>query len=101
VAHACDPSYSEGRDQEDRSLRPAEANSLWDSVLKTPNTKMAGRVAQVVECLPGKHEASLSWTPGRPPPPKKKRVSSLALQPEDKMGEIVVHEKGWTKLCIY
>jgi hypothetical protein len=28
VAHACNPSYSEGKDQEDHGLRPAWANSL-------------------------------------------------------------------------
>jgi hypothetical protein len=27
-AYACNPSYSGGRDQEDRSLKPALANSL-------------------------------------------------------------------------
>jgi hypothetical protein len=28
VAHACNPSYSRGRDQEDHSSKPAEANRL-------------------------------------------------------------------------
>jgi hypothetical protein len=27
VAHACNPSYSGGRDQEDRGWKPAQANS--------------------------------------------------------------------------
>jgi hypothetical protein len=27
VAHACNPSYSGGRDQEDQGLNPAQANS--------------------------------------------------------------------------
>jgi hypothetical protein len=27
VAHACNPSYSGGRDQEDRSLKPTQAKS--------------------------------------------------------------------------
>jgi hypothetical protein len=26
VAHTCNPSYSEGRDQEDHSMKPAQAN---------------------------------------------------------------------------
>jgi hypothetical protein len=34
VAHACNPNYSGGRDQEDHSLKPAHANSSWDPVLK-------------------------------------------------------------------
>jgi hypothetical protein len=28
VAHICNPSYSEGRDQEDRGLKSAQENSL-------------------------------------------------------------------------
>jgi hypothetical protein len=28
VAHVCNPSYSGGRDQEDHSSRPAQANNL-------------------------------------------------------------------------
>jgi hypothetical protein len=28
VAHACNPSYSEGRDQEDRSWKPAQAQQF-------------------------------------------------------------------------
>jgi hypothetical protein len=46
VAHACNPSYSEGRDQEDGSLKPARANSLRDPIWKKPFIKRAGRVAQ-------------------------------------------------------
>jgi hypothetical protein len=34
VAHACNPSYSAGRDQEDHSSKPAQANSLQDPNLK-------------------------------------------------------------------
>jgi hypothetical protein len=40
VAHAYNPSYSEGRDQEDCSLKPAQANSSQDPILKKPITKM-------------------------------------------------------------
>jgi hypothetical protein len=46
VAHACNPSYSGGRDQEDRGSKPAGTNSSQDLVLKKPNTKKAGGVAQ-------------------------------------------------------
>jgi hypothetical protein len=38
-AHACNPSYSEGRDQEDRGPNPVQANSSQDPILKIPNTK--------------------------------------------------------------
>jgi hypothetical protein len=37
--HACHPSYSRGRDQEDHSSKSAWANSSWDPILKIPNTK--------------------------------------------------------------
>jgi hypothetical protein len=48
VAHACNPSYSGGRDQEDHGLKPAQANSSQDPISKiaTPNT--AGGVAHGV-----------------------------------------------------
>jgi hypothetical protein len=35
VAHTCNPSYSAGRDQEDRSSKPAGANSSRDPMDKT------------------------------------------------------------------
>jgi hypothetical protein len=46
VAHSCNPSCSGDRDQEDRGLKPAQAKSLQDCILKIPNTKRAGGVAQ-------------------------------------------------------
>jgi hypothetical protein len=47
VAHACNPSYSGGGDQEDRGLKPVPANTLQDPISNIPNTpKRAGRVAQ-------------------------------------------------------
>jgi hypothetical protein len=48
VAHACNPSCSEGRNQEDQSSEPAQANSSRDPISKIPNTKKAGGVAQGV-----------------------------------------------------
>jgi hypothetical protein len=41
VTHGCNPSYSGGRDQEVHSLKPVQANSSWDSILKIPNTTRA------------------------------------------------------------
>jgi hypothetical protein len=51
VAHACNPSYSGGRDQEDRGgSKPAAANSLRDPISKNPITiKRVGGVAQGVD----------------------------------------------------
>jgi hypothetical protein len=36
VAHAYNSSYSGGRDQEDYGLKPAQANSSQDPILKKP-----------------------------------------------------------------
>jgi hypothetical protein len=49
VAHACNPSYSGGRDQEDHRLKPAWANSSQGPILKKPIKKRAGGVAQGVD----------------------------------------------------
>jgi hypothetical protein len=58
VAHACNPRYSGGRDQEDHGPKPARANSLQDSISRIPNTK-TGLVEQLKqqECLLSKREA--------------------------------------------
>jgi hypothetical protein len=42
VAHACNPSYSGGRDQEDLGLKPAWANSSQDLISKNPSKKSGG-----------------------------------------------------------
>jgi hypothetical protein len=39
VAHACNPSYSGGRDQENHGLKPAQAKSLQDPILKKNHHK--------------------------------------------------------------
>jgi hypothetical protein len=39
VAHACNPSYSGGRDQEDCSSKSPRANSSQDPISKEPITK--------------------------------------------------------------
>jgi hypothetical protein len=51
VAHACNPSYSGGRDLEDCDLKPAQANNL-PHLEKTKLKNWAGKVVQVVEHLP-------------------------------------------------
>jgi hypothetical protein len=54
--HACNPSYSGGRDQEAQGLKLARANSLRDPILKIPNRKKGWWKGQVIESLPIKHE---------------------------------------------
>jgi hypothetical protein len=39
VAHACNPSYSEGRDQKDCGSKPAWSNSLQDPISKNASQK--------------------------------------------------------------
>jgi hypothetical protein len=46
VAHAYNPSYSEGRDQEDRGSKPAQANTLQDPISKNSSQKRTGGVVQ-------------------------------------------------------
>jgi hypothetical protein len=70
VAHTSNPSYFVGKDQEDHSSRPHWAKSKTLSQ-KYPTQKWAGRVAQVVQCLPGKCEA-LSSNPNTTKKKKKK-----------------------------
>jgi hypothetical protein len=55
VAHTCNPSYLGGRDQEDRGSRPAWAKSETPSQ-KQPMQRRAGKMDEVVEYLPSKHE---------------------------------------------
>jgi hypothetical protein len=40
------PTYSEGRNKEDGSSKPAQANSSQYPISKISNTKRTGRVAQ-------------------------------------------------------
>jgi hypothetical protein len=48
VAHACNRSYSGGRDQEDHGSKPAQEIVPQDPISKKPNTKKAGGMAQDV-----------------------------------------------------
>jgi hypothetical protein len=50
VAHICNPSYSEGKDQEDCGSQPPQAKSSSDPISKKkPTQKRAGGVAQGVD----------------------------------------------------
>jgi ribosomal protein S21 len=65
VAHACNPSYSGGKDQEARSSKPPGANSLQGPISKKPITKIG-----LVEWLKVK---TLSSSPSTAKKKKKKR----------------------------
>jgi hypothetical protein len=49
MAHICNPSYSGGRDLEDRGSKPTQGNSLQDPILKNPSQNRAGGVVQGVD----------------------------------------------------
>jgi hypothetical protein len=75
VAHAYNPTYSGDSNQEDHSLKPAQANSSQDPILKNPSPNRAGRVTQVVECLPSKRETLSSHHSATKIRKKRKRSS--------------------------
>jgi hypothetical protein len=77
VVHACNPNFSGGIDQEDCGLSPP--GKKQDPYLKKhTHKKRVIRVAQEVDCLPGKHEA-LSL--------KKKKVSEPGVSQVGKTGK--------------
>jgi hypothetical protein len=47
VAHACNPSYSGSRDQEDHGLKPARADSSRDPISKKSNTHKKTKASEV------------------------------------------------------
>jgi hypothetical protein len=49
MAHACNPGFLGGRDQEDHSLKPAWANGFSRPYLENTQNKRAGEMAQVVK----------------------------------------------------
>jgi hypothetical protein len=63
VAHAYNPSYLGGSDQEDRSSKPAQENSSGDPILKNPSQKRAGGMAQGEgpEFKPHYHKKQTYW----------------------------------------
>jgi hypothetical protein len=83
LAYACNSSYSGGRDQEDRNLKPAWANSLQDPISKKITKKRAGGVGQGV----GPEFKSALLTLPTPPPPKRKGSSVPA--------QVEVHLQCW------
>jgi hypothetical protein len=66
VAHACNPSYLGGGDQEDCGSRPAWGNSFRYSISKITKARWNGGVAKAAEHLLCKHEAlSSNFCPKR------------------------------------
>jgi hypothetical protein len=51
----CNPSYSGGRDQEDHSSKPAQANSSRDPISKNPSQKRAGGEFKPIPPKPHTH----------------------------------------------
>jgi hypothetical protein len=65
VTYACNLSYLEGRDQEDRSSKSAQANSSQDPISKTLHKKRASGVAQ---------DEGIEFKPQYLVPPPKKNI---------------------------
>jgi hypothetical protein len=57
VAHACNPSYLEGWDQEDEGSKVSQTKSSQECISKITRAKWTGSVAKVVEHLLCKCEA--------------------------------------------
>jgi hypothetical protein len=51
VAHACNPSYSGGRDQEDQGSQPAQANSTRNPISKNKTKQKTITKKGLVEWL--------------------------------------------------
>jgi hypothetical protein len=71
VVHACNPSYSGGRNQKDHSSKPAGKINCETLSQKYSTQNRAGGVTQVIQCLPNKCEA-LSSNPSTAKQRKKK-----------------------------
>jgi ribosomal protein L44E len=86
MTHACNPSYSRGRDQKGRSLKPARANSSQDPISKkTHHKNRSGRVAQGVgpEFKPQYHQK------------KKKEKESVRLRSGTCSTPLQVEKLAW------
>jgi hypothetical protein len=70
VAHACNPSYTGGRDQEDHSLKPARANSSRNPISKKPFTKKKKK---------GWWWSGSRWALSSSPTPQKKKATDQVL----------------------
>jgi hypothetical protein len=85
VAHASNLSHPSGRDQEDGSSKPIQANSSRDPILeKRPTQNRAGGATQIVGHLSSKHEALNS----NPNATKKKINGVIFLSAEIRETEI-------------
>jgi hypothetical protein len=73
-AHACNPNYLGGRNQENQGSKPDQANSSWDPVLRIPITKKGWWVAQVVAHQPSKYGALSSSSSTAKKKPQKPNV---------------------------
>jgi SET domain-containing protein len=69
VAHACNPSYSGGRDQEDHSSKQALANSSQDRISKKKKQKKNNHYGEVAQGVGPQVQT---------PVPKKKKKTTVA-----------------------
>jgi hypothetical protein len=87
VAHACNPSYSGVRNQEDRRSKPALGKQFARPYLENTQQNRADGVTQVVECLPSKCEALSSY----PLQPERERERER----ERDLSQVSKKDSGW------
>jgi hypothetical protein len=72
VAHACNPSYSGGKDKEDQGSKPAWASSSQDPISKIPITKKGWWSGSICRL----------WVQAPVPPPPTPNISIAPVQAE-------------------
>jgi hypothetical protein len=78
VAHTCNPGYSGGRDQEDRSSKTAQAN-----ISQVPNSKKPITKIGLVEWLKVPELRAISSIPGTAKKEKKKKCKNHPVGPSN------------------
>jgi hypothetical protein len=80
VAHACNPSYSGGRVQEDHGSKPACANSARDHILKKPITNIELVEWLKVKALSSNPSTTKNKNKKTPVLPKKKERKKMGAE---------------------
>jgi hypothetical protein len=92
VAHACNPSYSGGRHQEDQGLKPAWANNFQGSILKKQTG--VGDLAQWKStCLASARPRVRSLAPKKKGKNRKKKKQNKKDKKKNKATEKTNHKK--------
>jgi hypothetical protein len=101
VTNTFDPSYSGGRDQEDTSSKPVQANILETLSQKTRHKKGLVEWLKQSELLPNKHDTLNSNSSAAKKKKKKKKVTSEVQAKENsrKLGLLESKVGEFRKTC--